>query len=294
MAYANDWGTVYNKNIIPFTGRNKVAVRELEDVVKGTSAMVKSLVALDKTDPTKFQKDDEHKKAVKAFGDELKVYQKEAAKYAAIVDKALKATDKDIHPDAFRAVKLLKAELATLGARLEHQYTSHKVRSEERKLDEKLNDKQDKLRDKGLTDNEIIDKVYVVKVQKMLLTFGTNAKSALAKAALGIQKIKAAPTVQNYNTFLDPAGRALSQMAVNVVKMKEDEAAQKLKLVKQLPDVSPYRALLAKYGSNDAGNKRTLPPDASAQEIQACLKEFAGLVKAMAAAFDQVNKIKVK
>lgn len=294
MPYANDWATVHNKNILPFTGRNKVAVRELEDVVKGTTAMAKSLAELDKTDPAKFPKEAEHKKAVKDFGDELKVFQKEAAKYGAIVDKALKATDKDLHPEAYRAVKLLKTELDTLGARLLHQYTSHKVRSEERKLDDKLNEKTEKLRDKGLTDNEVIDEVYVIKAQKMLLTFATNAKSALAKASLGIQKIKAEPTVDNYNAFLDPAGRALSQMAVNVIKMKEDEAAQKLKLVKQLPDVGPYRALLAKYGSNETGNKRRLPPEADLQEIQACVKEFSGLVKAMAVAFDQVTKIKVK
>ena len=66
MGFADDWGTVYNKSILAFTGRKKVGVRELEDVVKGTSPLVKSLIVLDQNDPSIGEKA-EHAKKLKAF-----------------------------------------------------------------------------------------------------------------------------------------------------------------------------------------------------------------------------------
>jgi hypothetical protein len=206
MSFANEWGKVYNKSILPFTGRNKVAVRELEDVVKGTTAMVGSLVAIDKADPEKVKDAGEQKKTLAARVKEFTgVFKKEKQKYAGYLDKAIAKTDKTMWPDAHRELKVLRAHLEWVESAIENAVVlrSKETQAMNEKAADAIKKKEEEIRKQaakdGKTDGESDEAVkqgtQFLKFAKLLVSFPTAAKTGAARALKAIKAIKADPSV---------------------------------------------------------------------------------------------------
>jgi hypothetical protein len=288
---ADSWGKVFNKSILAFTGRNKVAVRELEDVVKGTLGITKSMAALDQTNPAEGKLDEQNRR-LKDFVAEQKTLIKEAAKYAAVLDKAIKATDKDIHPVAYRELKVLRAHLDWVLASVESKaatYSKAYTKAIE-KTTEAIDKLESKMRREGAGDDEVKIGTNFLKQQKLLASFPTVGKAAFAKAATAVQAIKADPTPATYNASMLSGGRDLSQQMGNVIKLiAEDQCPQKL--VAEMRGLSNYRALLAEYGD---GAKRSIDLNATKEEILLRLKEFSGMVKDLLPYYEKMVKYLAK
>lgn len=284
MSYAERWGEIHNTAILAFTGRNKVGVHELEEVVRETGPLLTSLTKLDACDPS-LKHDDEKAQAAKDFAAELKKgYARASGAYHAVLDAAIAATDKDLHPEAYRQLKVLKTSLDHLTATIEsraRQY-SKDVQKALEKANRKLVEGTEKAREEGQTDDQVRDTVYLLKAKKALLMYPNAGKAAIAKAAVAIQKIKAKPDKETYNKFMDSAGRDLSQQLNNILKIAADPNAGEDKITRRLieetRDLARWRARLAEFGN---GDKRTVGDDESAQDILRLLKEFSEMLKAV-------------
>jgi hypothetical protein len=294
MSFADSWGSAYNKSILAFTGRNKVAVRELEDVVKGTSELVVSLAELDKCNPKEARPAD-LSATLKAFSKQMANFAKARKKYDTVLDTAIKKTDKDLHPQALRELKVLKTQLALVASQIDSAYSTEtkQAKAAMDKAGNQLTAAQDKLRAKGLDDAEVNAQSYLLKAKKLLLIYIPAGTVAMKKAVAAIQQIKADPTPATYKTAMDKGGRDLSQQFGNLCKVVDDPNAADWSLVKKLPDLRAYRATLADFGN---GDKRSVPDDWTKTQILVRLKEFSDLVKAVAPVHDivvaEVKKMK--
>lgn len=287
MSFADAWGKVYNKSILAFTGRNKVAVRELEDVVKGSTPMVASLAALDKTDPGSGKRDEQSAR-LKAFVTEMKTLSKAAAKYADIVDKAIKATDKDIHPEAYREAKVIRKHIDWVLASVENSQMTYS--KEYQKVLDKTTaaiDKTEKqVRKEGGSDEDVKVATNFLKQQKMMAAFPTLGKAAFAKAATAVQKIKADPTPATYKREMDAGGRDVTQQMGNAVKLVQDPKCPR-DLVALLNGLPKYRPLMDEFGN---GAKREVDPQATKNDVLAQLKEYSTLLKDLLPYYEKLAK----
>ena len=291
MGFAEDWGTVYNKSILAFTGRKKVAVRELEDVVKGTSPLVKSLIVLDQNDPSVGEKAEQAKK-LKAFVTEQKNLAKAAAKYGATLDEALKKTDKDIHPEANRELKVLRKQLDLITSKVESKIasSSKEYAKAQEKAGAAIEKETAKLRAKGVGDMQIRVETNYLKQQRMLVEWPKMTKAALARAAATVQKIKADPTPTVYNAEMRAGGRDMTQQMVNLIKLVTDPKCPAA-LTQLMNGLAGYRAALTEFGD---GDKRQISTTATKGEIVSQIKDFADITKAMVPYYDKMVKYLAK
>jgi hypothetical protein len=287
MGFADDWGKVYNKSILAFTGRKKVAVRELEDVVKGTSPLVKSLVVLDQNDPSTGSEKEKSAKH-KAFVAEQKNFVKAAEKYGAILDGALKKTDKDMWPEAHQELKVLRKELDALTSKVDARATatSKEYTQAQQKVGAAITKTTEKLRAKGLDDMEIREETNYLKQQRMLVSWPKLTKAAITRAVSAVQKVKADSSAATYNAAMLDGGRDLSQQFVNLIKLVQDKKCPQE--VKDLMDGLPgFRPTLTEFGD---GAKRQIDGAATKNQVTAQIKEFADLTKAMVPYYDKMEK----
>lgn len=291
MGFADDWGNVYNKSVQSFSGRKKVAVRELDQVRDGTSALMESLAALDENDPTEGRQDEKAKR-LKAFAAEQKKLAKVATKYGAALDAAIKKTDKDIWPEAYRELKVMQKKLDAITAKVESRLVtcSKEYVAEQRKLGEKITKTTEKERAKGATDDEVNKATAFLKQQRMMIGWTKLTKAALAKAIATAQAIKADPTAQTYNTEMWSGGRDLTQQMVNLIKLVQDPKCPK-EVVKLMDGLPAHRNHLAEFGD---GAKRKIDVNASKNQVETLNKEFSQLVKTMVPYFDKMSKYLTK
>ena len=291
MAFKQDWETAYNKSIVSFTGRNKVGGTTersaLEDVVKETTGLVGSMGKLDESNPGTSR---DPQAAVKVFGKELTgTFAKEKAKYDKFLDVAIKLIDKATWPQPYRDLKVLKTQLGLIAAKAEGAYESYskETTKAKEKADTAIDKKKEELRKKGMDDNSINDETYLLKAKKLLLIFIPATKTAFAKAAAAVQQIKANPTPATYNTMMNAGGRDLSQQFLNLIKIVNDPNAKDWSLVKNMPDLSPFRGDLAAFGN---GDKRTVANDASSQDVLNLTKEFSQMMKGLIPVYAVIEK----
>lgn len=290
MGYASDWGKAYNASMAELQKlKNAQGMNAVGSVVTGTQPLVKSLVKIDASDPDT-KKLSEQEAALKEFKKEIKVFEKEAKKYDALIDKALKVVEpeKGTYAAGYRQLKTLKAELKALGARLTHSANQTSKSEKIAKLIEKQHKVEGKLRDENKSDEEINDATYELKAKGLLLTFSTNLKSVIGKSLAAVQKAKADYTAANFNASIGANGRFLSQTFNNIYKMQNDPKAKKSKIVKQIPDMTPYKDLLKKYG-NDLQNVPDNTPEATIKEY---VKEFSTLLANLTKIAEKFAKIK--
>jgi hypothetical protein len=291
MGFADDWGNVYNKSILEFTGRKKVAVRELDGVRDGATDLVKSLATLDANDPTQGSPQEKPKR-LKAFAAEQKNLTKAAAKYGAILDVAIKKTDKNIWPDAYRELKVMRKKLDAITSKVESRLVicSKEYIAEQKKIGEKIAKTTEKERAKGATDDEVGEATNFLKQQRMMIGWTKLTKAALAKAVATAQAIKADPTAQTYNTEMWSGGRDMTQQMVNLIKLVQDPKCPK-EVVKLMDGLPPHRNHLAEFGD---GAKRKIDVNTPKNQVEALNKEFSQLVKAMVPYFDKMSKYLTK
>lgn len=290
MGYANDWGKVYNSAMGELQKlKNAPGMNAVGGVATGTQPLLQALVKIDAADP-ETKKLSEREAALKQFQKEIKAFEKEAKKYDGLIDKGLKAVEpeKTTYSAGYRQLKILKAELKALGARLTHSANQSAKSEKVAKLIEKQHKVEEKLRDKNKTDEEVNDATYELKAKGLLLTFSTNLKSVIGKSAAAVQKAKASYTPANFNASIGANARFLSQTFNNIYKMQNDPQAKKSKIVKQIPDMTPYKDLLKKYG-NDLQNIPDTTPEATVKEY---VKEFNALLADMTKIAEKFAKIK--
>lgn len=278
MSYANEWGTVYNKSILAFTGRNKVAVRELENVVKGTSELVAALALLDQHEFATVRDEKEREKAHKAFGVALKKkFEPAKKKYMAVLDTAIDKTDKDLHPEAYREVKTMSAHLDWMAKKLVNDWTqaTKALKAADAKAGKRVEKETNMAREQKLDDNQVKREVDYAKQLRSLVSFPTAIKQASARALVAIQAIKKEPTPAVYNNQIDKGGRNYTQQMSNLIKLSRDPKCPE-KVVQLLAGLDAYATQLDAFGN---GAKRSVPDTTSTQQIKVLITEYAKLFK---------------
>lgn len=298
MAYATDWGNVYNTAVNTFskdireksqadleTGRGLLVA--LADPKDGTASLLGALVALDKL---KFGSPDPkiEKAAVASYETSLKALKTAATEYDRKLDKAL-ATEiagktkrtplKTFAPESYRNLKLLKTQLASIVARAEQALAAKKAMKE---ID-KIGAAQAKGMDKAKTEAERKAVEAEARLQKLLVTLGPNFKSAIQKAKVAIQQIKAKPDAVTYNAQMNNAGRDISQTLVNISNMKSNADLRDSKKVKAIPDPGNLANEIAVFGN---GASRTVNATATKADVTQKLNTFSDLVKRIEAHYN--------
>jgi hypothetical protein len=278
-------------------GRNLSTL--LDPPRKNTVALVAALARLNKIPDPGSLKDDQKKAGIAALSKEVKGLSAEVKKYVPVLDKASagemilrgtsnKAKIKDLAPNSYRQLKVLKTELLAIEARIVNTAKNF----ETAKQSQKIADKQ-QVGMKKARDNNDEDKAKSIeadaRLKKMLLTLATGYKSGMAKGAAIIQKLKQAPTLANYNALMNDGGRDISQNIVNIGKMKANAAVKSDKLVKSLPDPGPMVAEIARFGNGDL---RRLKDTASQAEVNNAIAQFIDLHKRITAAYQKLAAVK--
>ena len=287
--YAKDWGNVWNKCMVPFTKARRGLIPELEDVWKGTGPLVKSLSVLDQNDAGQFKANQlkEKKKALDASLKEFKTLQKEAAKYAKLIDVAIQRTDKVLQKECYRELKVLRAHVDWVENAVNNHLTlqGKEHQKEDAKAIANIRAAEEKLRDEGKGDDEVKVATAFLKYIKLLVAFPTAAKAGGAIALKAIQAIKAEPTQAVYDHEMDHGGRNYTQQINNVIALaKHKDCPADLRTA--LHGLVGYDAALKEFGG---GAKRTAPQGADEKKILELVKEYSQLVKATIGYVDVVG-----
>jgi hypothetical protein len=164
-------------------------------------------------------------------------------------------------------------------------YSKEYVKAQE-KAKAKVDEATQKLRDKGVDEEQIKVETNYLKQQKLLIGWASMTKVALSKAFAAVQKIKADPSVATYGAEMNAGGRDVSQQFNNILKLVADSKCPK-ELVKEMAGLSGHRETLTAFGT---GAKRTVPPTATQDEILTQVKEFSQLIKALMPYYDKMAK----
>jgi hypothetical protein len=274
--FAKKWGDEYNKCVQPLQGKGSKRMPEQLAVVSGSAPMLKSLVAIDKNDPSTMKAGKDREKVHKVLEKEFKTYNSAASKYSKVMDTAIKKTSKD-DKDAYRALKKLKTHLDYISAQVEHHMTTTSkanIKASEKSF-EKVTKETEKARKKGMTDEEVKAEVDYAKQLRSLVQFPTAVKAAYTKAKSAVQTIKSDPTVATYNKQMEAGGRNYTQQVSNLIKLSKDSKCPK-KVKAVLKGIEKYKSALDLYGN---GARRRLDNSTSDKDVMTYLKNFATLLK---------------
>jgi hypothetical protein len=319
MTYADEWGHVYNAAVTQFskdiakatkTGRDlgSAVGGVLEHAKKGTAGMVQALVQIDKLpDSGSLRTDKERQQWVASLGSQLKTLSAEAKKYVALLDTAINGDIKvgfnhpvkvkDQIPDSYRHLKILRTEVLSIEARLASVYQGKKTEKEKIKISGQGQKAYTKAVD-GDNKSHLEGKAIqdAINVKSFLLTLGSQYRSAMAKGAAVIQKLKASPDLATYNALMPRGGRDVGQVIVNIAKMHENPSVRDLgiKGVDKVPHPGAELARTAAIFANDGtpGSLRTLPPEATAADVQTALARYTAFYKEVATAYGGLAKLK--
>jgi hypothetical protein len=266
---------------------------------KNTVTLVGAFARLNKLPDPSSLTDDQKKAGIAALAKEVKALSAEVKKYVPSLDKAgigefilrgdnKKTKIKDLAPNSYRQLKVLKTELLSIEARIVNTAKNFATAKQSQKIADKQQAGMKKAREAS---NE--DKAKRIetdaKLKKMLLTFAAGYNSAMAKGAAIIQKLKQTPTLANYNTLMNDGGRDISQNVVNIVKMKANAATKNDKLVKSLPMPGTIAAEIALFGNGDL---RKLKDTATQNEVNQAIAQFAALHKRIATTYAKLAAVK--
>ncbi len=315
--FAKSWGDTYNKANVAFSKdintANKTdkgqggALKQMLDDANKPFGLITALDVLDKQDL--FAGSD---KAAAELPAKIKLYkaaldkvEAEKKKYAKVLDEAIKLKPtikdknglnlpmplKDAYPDTYRQLKIMQAEVEAIFQRASNQLVDA---LNKQKLD-KIQAEKNKAMDKAPKDesgNAAVKAASDEAVLKIaLLKFAPSFKSAMAKGAGVIQKIKASPNVATYNTEMNNGGRDISQNLLNLGKIKADAKFKSTALAKKLADPGQMARDIIPFAN---GAKRSLPLTASEKDVKDALAEFTTLYKQIAVAYADVISGKIK
>lgn len=307
MTYASDWGDVFNKAAATFTKdihaykakKSTLApfMQEQLEPVNRPLALLQAFTALDKISLSGGNARD-----LAALPANIKLFAAGLAKldtatkaYIKVLDELVKLKPtvkddktgmltptpiKDLMPESYRQLKLLKTEAQALFAKaanaLELAKSSGKLAD--------ISKAKDKAMDKVKNEDERAAVNADIAMQKFLVVFVPAFKSAIAKGAHGIQKIKADPSVATWNANIGIA-RDISQNLNNIVKLKADAKHKNSSLGKKLPDPGVLARQILPYCN---GALMNLAGDTDVATVKAHLKDFTELYKAIATTYKDV------
>lgn len=275
--FAKRWGDGYNKQVQPLQGKGSPRTAEVITVAKGSGPLLKALVAVDGTDPTKVNPGKERDKLHEGLTKAAKTYKSESSKYGKLIDTAIKATSKGEHPDAFRALKSLKAHLEHIDAAIEHHIATSSKAAEKAQVAARarVENETESARKKGKSDAEVKEEVDYAKQLVQFTQFATQSKTVATKAKAAIQAIKADPTPATYNDVMDKGGRNYTQLMSNLIKLSKDSKCPP-KVKELLNGLDKYKAGLDAYGG---GDRRKVPLTFTKDQVIAYTKEYVQVVK---------------
>jgi hypothetical protein len=309
--YVNEWGTLYNTATVAFSKDiarasktdadfSRTTATVLEGPKKGTVAMVASLSRLGKVPEVRGSDEKAQKARIEAFGKELKTLSAEAKKYVAVLDAAIngevhldkfkKAKVKDQLPESYRQLKILRTGLLAIEARLANEYKGELVAKKQQKIGTKQ--EKDMKKAYGANDDNKAKAIQAeAKLKKMLLQLSSQYKSAMAKGALVIQKIKQSPDVATYNKEMNNGGRDIRQQILNIGEMKANPGLKDLKEVKALPAPGGLAQRIEVY-STDTGGRRRLADTATKADVVQALADFTKVYKDIATTYAKLAAAK--
>ena len=241
---------------------------------------VKDLSALD----YKTVGGDDRKKMMKVGEKQISAFQAIKKSYLKGLDYALTADiplpDGDKYPEklkilapaAYRSVKVLKTEIEAISARAVMEWEQFDKEEKAAEILARGKEKTDKI----ANDEERKYAKELANAKQTLLTFAPKLKSAVAKGAAAVQKIKSNPTSKVYNDEMNNAGRDLSQAVANIEKWQSHDDVKKLDAVKKLPKPGDLAARISEYGN---GARRSVAPTANDAEVLAELKGYSAILK---------------
>jgi hypothetical protein len=314
MSYAKDWGDVFNKATVAFTKeihgykakKDTLApfMTEQLEPIQRPLALLTALAALDKISLAGGNAKEQAALPanIKLFEAALKKLDTAVKAYVKATDAVLKLTPsvknekslmltptpiKDLMPESYRQLKLLKTEAPVLYERAANALAMAKNAG---KLDA-INKAKEKAMDKAGNDDDKRSAVNAdVAMQKFLVVFAPAFKSALAKGAHGIQKIKAEPTPQVWNANISIA-RDISQNLNNIVKLKADAKHKTSTLGKKLPDPGHLARDILPYCN---GALMNLAGTTTEAVVKGHLKDFTALYKTITTTYKDVIDGKLK
>lgn len=321
MAYAQDWGKVFNKatpvfttDIRELTKREKTAGAVLRRVLEPAQTPIDVLTALVAIDKISLAGGSPKEKAalpanVKLFQAGFKKLTVEVQKYAKELDEIMKTpvtvTDprnqhplptplKTVCPDTYRQLKILHTEIAAIRDRAENALLFAQNGAKR----DQIEDAKDKAKSKVVGDStEAQAKVAAISEEAALkifvMGFATAFKSAMSKGAAVIQKIKASPDVATYNEQMNGGARDISQNLLNLIKLRATPKYKGSTLAKKIPDPAAlgYDVRITPFAHGDL---RRLPDGTSPAQVKAALEQFTALYKAIAVSYKDVLSGKYK
>lgn len=240
---ANDWGKEWKTTKEKFeklTGKKKPAEKVL-GMFRKSSGIEGALKDCDKADVAVADKRGgaaPTEKEMEAYKAAKKKYDSTAATYIKSLDDAMKA-DKGADPAYANALKLLKADLKAISARMD-SFIAGKVAQVEQ-----------------LSATEMTIKNMMV-----------NINSALKKAKLAYTQVINEPTAANYNAQFPKAARDITQQLANIVKFRA-----KGQEIPGVPVANPDKEAKALEDWNT--NFKKLPDTASPDDVKKAITAFA-------------------
>lgn len=315
--FAKSWGDTYNKANVVFSKdintANKTdrklggALKTLLEDANRPIGFVSALDVLDKQDlfAGNAKAEAELPAKIKSFKAALDKVEAEKKKYVKVLDDAIKLKPtikdkngydlptpiKDAYPDTYRQLKIMQTEVEAVFQRASNLLTDALNHAKVAKIQAEKNKAMDKA-PKGEEGNAAVKAISNEAVLKTaLLKFAPSFKSAMAKGAGVIQKIKASPNVATYNAEMNNGGRDISQNLLNLVKIKADAKFKGTTLAKKLPDPGQMARDIIPFAN---GDKRNLPLTATEQDVKQALTEFTALYKQIATSYADVISGKIK
>ncbi len=315
--FAKSWGDTYNKANVVFSKdintANKTdrklggALKTLLEDANRPIGLVSALDVLDKQDlfAGNAKAEAELPAKIKSFKAALDKVEAEKKKYVKVLDDATKLKPtikdkngydlptpiKDAYPDTYRQLKIMQTEVEAVFQRASNLLTDALNHAKVAKIQAEKNKAMDKA-PKGEEGNAAVKAISNEAVLKTaLLKFAPSFKSAMAKGAGVIQKIKASPNVATYNAEMNNGGRDISQNLLNLVKIKADAKFKGTTLAKKLPDPGQMARDIIPFAN---GDKRNLPLTATEQDVKQALTEFTALYKQIATSYADVISGKIK
>jgi hypothetical protein len=227
---------------------------------------------------------DDRKKMMKVGEKQISDFQAVKKSYLKDLDYALSADIplpdgnkypeklKILAPAAYRSVKVLKTEIEAISARVVMDWEQFDKEEKAGAILAKGKAKTDKI----ANDEDRKHAKEVANAKQALLTFAPKLKSAVAKGAAAVQKIKSNPTPQVYNDEMNNAGRDLSQAVANIAKWQSHEDVKKIDAVKKMPKPGNLSARISEYGN---GARRSIVLTANNADVLAELKGYSAILK---------------
>jgi hypothetical protein len=315
--FAKSWGDTYNKANVAFSKdintANKTdrklggALKALLEDANRPLGFIAALDVLDKQDlfAGNAKAEAELPAKIKSFKAALDKVEAEKKKYVKVLDDAIKLKPtikdkngydlptpiKDAYPDTYRQLKIMQTEVEAVFQRASNLLTDALNHAKVAKIQAEKNKAMEKA-PKGEEGNAAVKAISNEAVLKTaLLKFAPSFKSAMAKGAGVIQKIKASPNVATYNAEMNNGGRDISQNLLNLVKIKADAKFKGTTLAKKLPDPGQMARDIIPFAN---GDKRNLPLTATEQQVKQALTEFTVLYKQIATSYADVISGKIK